>query len=183
MSRARILLVALCLIFPFTVFSQTNAPSKGIPFKVLSHGRLSGTYQAFPDICRSKSGELLCVFYAGYSYISLPAPDFVKGGRICVVRSDDDGQSWGDPTILYDDANDNRDPHIALLPDGSLACSFFSFAPKGDRIRWTPELKKPFNELVSLVGVQLVSSKTGGESWSPNAKIIASGWACSAHQP
>jgi sialidase-1 len=180
MSRVRISIVALCLLFPLALFSQTNDLSKQIPYKVISRGRLTGTYQGFPDICRSKNGELLCVFYAGYSHISLPAPDFVKGGRICLVRSDDDGNSWGDPNILYDDAHDNRDPHIAQLSDGTLICTFFSLGLKGDRVRWTPELKKPFDELASIIGVQMIKSKDGGEIWTPNAETIMPGWACSA---
>ena len=40
--------------------------------KVISRGDAAGTYQAFPDICRLKSGELLCVFYGGYAHVSLP---------------------------------------------------------------------------------------------------------------
>ncbi|MDB6023810.1 MAG: ribonucleoside hydrolase RihC [Verrucomicrobiales bacterium] len=180
MNCARSLFFVLCLFVSFSGFSQTNAPAKGYPFKVISRGRLAGEYQAFPDICRSKTGELLCVFYAGYAHVSLPAPDFPKGGRICLARSDDDGNSWGDPTILYDDANDNRDPHISQLSDGTLICSFFSFTLKGDRVHWTPELNKPMDELASLVGVQMVRSRSNGERWEPEATIIASGWACSA---
>lgn len=180
MISARNLFTAFCLLWPLALFAESTQPSKSIPYKVISQGKLAGTYQAFPDICRTKSGELICVFYAGYSHISLPAPDFVKGGRICIVRSDDDGNSWGEPRILYDDANDNRDPHIAQLSDGTLICTFFSFVLKGDRIHWTPELKKPFDELASLIGVQMVRSKSGGEQWEPNAKVILPGWACSA---
>lgn len=32
----------------------------------------AGAYEAFPDVCRAQSGELLCVFYAGYSHVSVP---------------------------------------------------------------------------------------------------------------
>ena len=180
MNRAKNFLVACCLLFCSALVAQTNDLSKSIPYKVISKGKLSGTYQAFPDICRSKDGELLCVFYAGYSHISLPAPDFLKGGRICMVRSDDDGGSWGEPTLVYDDINDNRDPHIAQLSDGTLICTFFSFMLKGNPIHWTPELKKPLDELAALIGVQMVRSRSGGEMWEPSCKTIAPGWACSA---
>ncbi len=178
MNRVYRRCIAMLLLLPYLCTAATN--DTRMPFKVISQGKLAGTYQAFPDICRNQNGELLCVFYAGYNHISLPAPDFVKGGRICLVRSDDDGVSWGDPTILYDDAHDNRDPHIAQLSDGSLICTFFSFALKGDRIHWTPELKKPMDELASLIGTHMVLSRNGGETWTPTAKMILPDWACSA---
>ncbi|MGB9623450.1 MAG: hypothetical protein ACPMAQ_01175, partial [Phycisphaerae bacterium] len=55
----------------------------------------AGGYEAFPDIIRTKKGELLCVFYAGFAHISLPkwAPggklpaNCAKAGRIGLVRS------------------------------------------------------------------------------------------------
>ncbi len=181
MSRVLNFFVAFCLFTPLFVFAQTNQPARTtIPYKVISKGRVSGTYQGFPDICRSQTGELLCVFYAGYSHLSLPAPDFPKGGRICMVRSDDDGNSWGDPTLVYDDINDNRDPHIAQLSDGTLICTFFSITLKNDPVHWTPELNKPLDELASIIGVQMVRSKSHGERWEPTLTTIVPGWASSA---
>ena len=54
----------------------------------------AGGYQAFPDVCRLKNGDLLCVFYAGYSHVSQPNEKLSKGGRICAVRSTDEGATW-----------------------------------------------------------------------------------------
>ena len=50
--------------------------------RVISKGDAAGTYQAFPDVCRVKSGALLCVFYAGYGHVSLPKDGWPSGGRI-----------------------------------------------------------------------------------------------------
>ena len=36
------------------------------PFSDLCTDAGTGGYEAFPDVCRTKSGELLCVFYAGH---------------------------------------------------------------------------------------------------------------------
>src|SRR5690348_8983397 len=75
-----------------------------IPPRVISKGEKAGTYQAFPDICRSKSGELFCVFYAGYAHVSLPSKEWPSGGRICAIRSADEGRNWSEPEIVYDSA-------------------------------------------------------------------------------
>lgn len=40
----------------------------------------AGGYQAFPDVCRLKSGDLYCVFYAGYGHVSHPNTILPKGG-------------------------------------------------------------------------------------------------------
>lgn len=137
------------------------------PYKVISRGEAAGPYQAFPDACRLANGDIMCVFYAGYGHVSLPNEQWPKGGRICYVRSSDEGRTWTEPGILYDDADDNRDPHIAQLADGTLVCSFFSLRPRE-------------GGGYSLVGVQLVRSRDGGQTWDEQAELVVPGWACSA---
>ena len=66
-------------------------------WKVISQRHEAVTYQAFPDVCRLKNGDLLCVFYAGYNHISLPTDSLPNGGRICMVRSSDEGRTWSAP--------------------------------------------------------------------------------------
>ena len=140
-------------------------------FQVLSRGGDSGPYQAFPDICRLKNGDLYCVFYAGYGHVSLPdaGRGWPKGGRICAVRSRDEGRTWTAPVTIFDDALDNRDPHIASLRDGSLLCSFFSLKPGTDG--------RPYEG----VGSQVIRSLDGGNTWDSAAQTVAPpGWYCSA---
>src|SRR3954469_16413933 len=97
--RTPILILALTLFL--RVFVAPAALSAEPP-RVISKGANAGTYQAFPDICRLNSGQLICVFYAGYTHVSLPDKSFPLGGRICAVRSNDEGQTWSAPEILYD---------------------------------------------------------------------------------
>ena len=127
-------------------------------FQVISRGKASGSYQAFPDACRLKNGDILCVFYAGYGHVSKPNDLWPKGGRICMVRSHDEGRTWSRPKILFDDEMDNRDPHIAQMSDGTLICSFFS----------------------SGIGAQIVRSLDGGRTWESQAQVVAAGYWCSA---
>jgi hypothetical protein len=133
---------------------------------VISKGGKSGTYQAFPDACRLSSGEIICVFYAGYSHVSSTNAQWPRGGRICAVRSRDEAKTWSMPEVLYDGPDDDRDPHIAQMRDGTLICSFFA------TVR-TPG-KKPEYE------VSIVQSSDLGKTWEPKHRVLARQWACSA---
>ncbi len=117
------------------------------------HDGGAGDYEAFPDVVRLDNGELLCVFYAGYAHVSKPAPQLPNGGRVCAVRSKDNGLTWSNATIVYDDKYDNRDPHIAQLADGTVLCTFFSldFDETGNYLR---------------KGIYLVRSEDNGHTWS-----------------
>jgi len=91
----------------------------------------AGGYQAFPDVCRLKNGDLLCVFYAGYAHISFPKEGLPNGGRVCAVRSKDDGKTWSEPWTVVDTPLDDRDPSICCLPDGTVLCNFFTYREGG----------------------------------------------------
>lgn len=134
--------------------------------KVISRGDAAGTYQAFPDICRLKNGSLLCVFYAGYGHVSLPRENCPKGGRICCVRSGDEGRTWSEPRILFDGPFDDRDPHIAQMRGGAVLCSFFTYRPQPDgKVR---------------CDTCLVASRDGGATWETEPQIVAPEWPSSA---
>lgn len=134
-------------------------------YKRISRGEAAASYQAFPDVCRVHNGDLLCVFYAGYGHISLPNSDYPRGGRICMVRSRDEGRNWSQPQVLYDGPDDDRDPHIAPLGDGTLVCSFFTYRQ---------------NDTGVAFDTQVVFSSDGGQTWSKRPRTVAVGYACSA---
>lgn len=148
--------------------------SPAAPPLVLGRGApAAGTYQAFPDACRLANGDIVVVFYAGYEHVSLPKePDWPKGGRICLVRSGDEGRTWSEPIVIYDDNDDNRDPHIAQMPDGSLLCTFFSLRASGKA--------SPRHE---GAGMKLTRSTDNGKTWDTVARTLAGAgehWYCSA---
>ncbi|MDY0165342.1 MAG: sialidase family protein [Thermoguttaceae bacterium] len=158
-----------------TVQDQPEAlvdEKKHVPYRIISRGEAAGPYQAFPDACRLANGDIVAVFYAGYGHVSLTNDEWPKGGRICMVRSSDEGRTWSEPQIVYDDDIDNRDPHIAQMSDGTVICSFFSLK-RVDRSVSPRGFKSQ--------GVQIVCSRDGGRTWDPTARtLVPSGWVCSA---
>ncbi|MEP6757206.1 MAG: sialidase family protein [Chthonomonadales bacterium] len=121
----------------------------------------AGGYQAFPDVCRAKNGDLLCVFYAGYGHISQPTAALPKGGRVCMIRSKDEGKTWGDPMTIVDTPADDRDPSICSLPNGDLLCNFFIYGKNAE------------------CDTCVARSRDGGATWS-EPEIVAPRFATSS---
>ena len=147
--------------------AMTTELSKDEPlYQRISIGPAAGTYQAFPDVCRLQNGDLLCVFYGGYGHVSLPTEEWPKGGRVCMVRSSDEGKTWSKPEILFDDDLDNRDPHISQMADGTVICTFFNYWQDGDK-----------TEYQSCI----VRSSDNGKTWETTCKPVTPlNWAVSA---
>ena len=160
--------------------SSATKPQGPIDPIVISRGKEAYGYQAFPDACRLKNGDILAVFYAGYTHVSLAAADFPLGGRICMVRSSDEGRTWTEPAVLFDDQDDNRDPHVAQLDDGTLICTFFSIAEQDGNLLKTYKDPKPFEQKRRDTGVQVVTSHDNGKTWDATPRSLFPEWVCSA---
>ncbi|MHB9009106.1 MAG: sialidase family protein [Limisphaerales bacterium] len=153
------LLSVWLLSHPLAAADAPPAPS------IISRGEAAGTYQAFTDVARLRNGDLFCVFYAGYGHVSLPKEGWPRGGRICWVRSRDEGRTWSAPRVLFDGPLDDRDPHVAAMSDGTVVCSFFTYQREGDQ---------------TLCDTGLVVSHDQGETWEAGARVVAAGWPSSA---
>ncbi len=128
----------------------------------------AGGYEAFPDVCRLQDGRLMAVFYAGYDHVSMPAERLPRGGQIACCTSDDEGQTWSPPALLYDSPHDDRDPSICQLKSGRLVCNFFSLAKSQTPGRdWDGQ------------GTWMVTSDDLGRTWSPARQIAADAY-CSS---
>src|SRR5439155_12582750 len=98
--------------------------------------------------------------------------EWPKGGRVMAVRSADNGKTWGEPFVLADTVHDDRDPHVALLSDGTLVCNWFVAANPDKPLPG----KRPH-------AVFLSRSADDGKTWGEPAevKIDSPDWfACSA---
>jgi hypothetical protein len=90
----------------------------------------------------------MTVFYSGNEHITKPSKELPNAGRISYVTSSDEGRTWSDAQVLHDGPHDDRDPSITLLPDGRLACTFFSYPDRGayiifsdDGIQWSEPIR------------------------------------------
>ena len=71
---------------------------------------------AFPGIAQAKNGDLLAVWREGISHA-----DPGDCGTIALIRSKDNGKTWGKRVIVYQKEKiDARDPSILCLSDGTL---------------------------------------------------------------
>jgi hypothetical protein len=135
--------VALSLLLAPTAFAQ---------HQIVCSGEAAGGYAAFPDVCRLRDGDLLCVFYSGYGHVSTPNAKWPRGGRVMAVRSSDNGKTWGKPVVAIDTDQDDRDPSVACLKDGTLLLNWFT-------------LQK------NQVAVHLARSTDRGKTWGEPAKL------------
>ena len=127
-----------------------------LPFVTLASDATSGHYEGFPSLCRTKSGDLVCVFFAGYKHVpSTPNETMPKGGQIAMVRSSDNGNTWSQPVTIYDSEIDDHDPEITALSDGRLAVTICRWPVKGTH--------KPF----------IIWSEDEGKTWSEASEIDA----------
>lgn len=133
-------------------------------YKIISKGGEAGDYQAFPDATRLRNGDILVAFYSGDEHVTKASIRYPKAGRICFVRSKDEGKTWSEPALLYDDIDDNRDAHLSQLKDGTIICTFFNLridsAKHGE--------------------VRMVTSKDNGQTWDKTSLLIAKDWFTSA---
>lgn len=163
-------LVAICATL-YPPRAQTLPSSSTLTYTIISKGGDAGDYQAFPDAYRLQNGDIVAVFYAGYGHISHHNDAYPKAGRICLVRSTDEGRTWSLPRTIYDDADDNRDPHISQLKDGTLIVTMFS-------LLFDPADKKKYRG----TNPQIIRSRDNGQTWDATAQTIPTGdgWYCSS---
>lgn len=124
------LILILCIISGKNIYGYVISDS--VHYKIISKNGIAREYQAVPDACRLNNGDILAVFYDGDDHVTFPSSEYPNAGRICMVRSRDEGRTWSPPVVIYDDINDNRDPHINQMSDGSLILSFFSLEFESD---------------------------------------------------
>lgn len=118
----RILMIATALT-GFVV----GVPVDAATFKTITNQGGWGDYEAFPDVCKLANGDLLVAFYAGNSHISSPKPSLPKGGRLCMMRSKDQGSTWSKPCTLLDLEGDDRDPSLMQTRKGTVICNFIKY--------------------------------------------------------
>ncbi|MCA9121471.1 MAG: exo-alpha-sialidase [Planctomycetaceae bacterium] len=86
--------------------------------RVISH--LSHRYHGWPTLTRRANGELLVVCSGGRETHVCPF------GRVELIRSKDEGQTWSWPEVVMDGPIDDRDAGVVETANGSLLVTTFT---------------------------------------------------------
>ena len=143
-------------------------------------------YHGWPTLARRKDGELLVVCSGGREAHVCPF------GWVEIMRSKDDGQTWGWPRVLMDTAIDDRDAGVCETQQGSLLVTtftslayidYFQQAKPGARGRftdWTKEKMAAWEaahartsaaDRERMLGTWMLRSSDGGVTWSAPCRV------------
>lgn len=86
--------------------------------KTISH--TPEVYCGWPTLTRRQNGQLLLVWSGGREEHVCPF------GRVDIMRSDDNGETWSWPRTVHDSAIDDRDAGILETSQGTLLVTTFS---------------------------------------------------------
>ncbi len=181
--------VAACAVLGTSRRALAAAPKAVIhETKVISYER--EYYHGWPTVARRKSGELLLVCSGGREGHVCPF------GRVELMRSHDEGKTWGWPRVVLDTEIDDRDAGVLETAKGTLLVTTFTSLyfetmlaaaekiPAGkpgawpaDRLRRWQAAHNRISEAQrkALFGVWMLRSTDGGLTWSApyDAKVTS----------
>lgn len=112
----------------------------------------------FPVVARMKDGRIAAILRGGGTHIDVR-------GRLDIVFSSDEGETWTMPQIVVDGPNDDRNPAFGVAPDGTLVLAYlvaYGYPPNKSEA----ELRKigPDNFLRGS-GIYIIRSHDHGMTW------------------
>ena len=115
----------------------------------------------FPEIAHLDDGRLVTVYY--WSNEHSPGTPGGEHGQIRWTESTDGGQTWSTARVVVDTVEDDRDPQITQLRDGTIVLTWF-------QTDWTgyPD------EAATITGTFVARSEDGGRTWSEPAQVESS---------
>lgn len=175
----------LAATFPRAIAAQNSTPTAKVEdLRVISWK--PPLFHGWPTLARRKNGELLLAFSGGREAHVCPF------GRLELMRSKDNGHTWGWPQVIYDGPSDDRDAGLLETPKGTLLLTnFTSLAyvksleaaeklPPGDPKAWEPlrlrEWQAAHNRLTpeqreAELGSWMWRSTDGGVNWSARYRV------------
>lgn len=139
-----------------------------------------GCYIGWPTICRLQNGDLLTVFSGDRDGHICP------WGKVQMVRSTDDGETWSAPVTIANTPLDDRDAGIVQMPDGEIIVTWFTSMCWSRYMKghpdWPRHLSKiPQETIKQWFGNLLIRSRDNGRTWSKPEKL--SNYAQTPHGP
>lgn len=157
-----IVLSLLFLMIPITASAAVQNPSE--PDVIVASKTVDGYNTYFPSMEQLANGKLLVVYYSATAHQG-------TDGRIAMVESTDEGQTWSEPRIIMDTPEDDRDPSITVLSDGTLLLNWFMlennrnqvFVSRStdDGLTWSAPSKVDTNLLIAAVSSKMVELDNG----------------------
>ncbi len=118
----------------------------------------------FPVAARLKDGRIAAVLRGGGSHIDVR-------GRLDIVFSSDEGETWTAPRILVDGPNDDRNPAFGVAPDGTVVLAYL--IAYGYPANKTEEELRKIGTVNFLrgSGIYVIRSHDNGNTWDPPSMI------------
>lgn len=174
--------VAVMTILPARKGFAAAPQAEILETKVISLDRRF--YSGWPTVCRRANGQLIVTCSGGREAHVCPF------GRVEMITSDDDGQTWTWPRTLLDGPIDDRDSGCLETAKGTLLVTTFTslayepgLATANREGKWdTTKLTRwnAVNNRLSAearkkdLGVWMIRSSDGGLNWSPKYDCLVS---------
>ena len=123
-------------------------------------------YHGWPTLARRKNGELLLVCSGGREAHVCPF------GRVELMRSKNNGQSWSWPRVVMDGSIDDRDAGVVETANGSILITTFTSLAYAASLKNRPASWHAVHNRISAeqrkkeLGVWMIRSIDGGVTWS-----------------
>ena len=138
-----------------------------------------GRYVGWPSVCRLANGDLMAVFSGDRDRHVCPF------GKVQMVRSSDEGETWSRPVTIADAPIDDRDAGIVQMPDGEIVVTYFTslayrsqkflatdWAPGTEQHAWRQfDAKLTDDQRRAALGYWRISSVDNGRTWCAPEKI------------
>ncbi|MGC5628802.1 sialidase family protein [Georgenia sp. Z1344] len=113
----------------------------------------------FPEVARLDDGRLVTVYYWSNGHSPGDGGD---PGQIRWTESTDGGLTWSEPRVVIDTPDDDRDPQITQLRDGTIVLTWF-------QTDWTD-----YPAEGATIDTYVARSEDGGTTWSDPALVETS---------
>jgi hypothetical protein len=158
-------LFSALLAFSFIACGQTASPSTAAPASgearmIPVERRLAVTGQGyFPVAQRLRDGRIAVVLRGGGPHLSI-------NGRLDMIFSNDEGQTWSKPVVVNDSPIDDRNPALGEAEDGTIVVGFWRTATYDEAGKYNPKLEKE--------RTTWVTRSKDGQTWSEPTQIDVS---------